>query len=257
VTHAQRKDSSGLGAEVHDFVVSCRHAATTGMLWQQAQKFARRLGIDMLTYHSLDVQRLGQTKLGIVEFGLPAQFKATYLSEKLYLIDPIAILASRSTDPFFWSDVPRLMSLTPIQARYLDYLKTLGCSDGIAVQVFGPQSRNALVTLHTGRANHLFSSDDLVELQWACQVAHLRFCALNAKLRSAYPQLSPRETDVLRWIARGKTNLAIAQIMGLSRHTVDTITRRMFDKLRVTDRTTAVVRGIASGEINQAGDMLM
>ena len=71
-----------------------------------------------------------------------------------------------------------------------------------------------------------------------------------------HSRLSPQELEVLRWIARGKSNTVIAEIMGLSRHTVDTITRRMFGKLDVTDRTRAAVRGLAFGLIHQSSDYL-
>ena len=48
-------------------------------------------------------------------------------------------------------------------------------------------------------------------------------------------------------MARGKSTSVIADILGLSRYTVDTITRRMFTKLKVNDRTNAVIRGLGSG----------
>jgi DNA-binding CsgD family transcriptional regulator len=44
--------------------------------------------------------------------------------------------------------------------------------------------------------------------------------------------------------------------MGVSRHTVDTIMRRLFGKLDVTDRTRAAVRGLAFGLIDQSLDNL-
>ncbi|THF74113.1 MAG: LuxR family transcriptional regulator, partial [Sulfitobacter sp. SK025] len=48
----------------------------------------------------------------------------------------------------------------------------------------------------------------------------------------------------------------IAEIMGLSRHTVDTIIRRMFGKLDVTDRTRAGGQGARIRLIHQSSDYL-
>ena len=95
---------------------------------------------------------------------------------------------------------------------------------------------------------------------WTCtSPASLPICG-SARLWQAllHPigRLSPRELELLRWIARGKSNTSIAQIMGVSRHTVDTIMRRLFGKLDVTDRTRAAVRGLAFGLIDPSLDNL-
>ena len=61
--------------------------------------------------------------------------------------------------------------------------------------------------------------------------------------------LTPREAEVLTWIARGKSNSVIADILGVSPHTVDTLVRRIYGKLEVADRTTAAIHGIGAGLI--------
>lgn len=59
--------------------------------------------------------------------------------------------------------------------------------------------------------------------------------------------LTRRERDVLEWIAQGKSNPVIAEILGISIHTVDTHIRRIFRKLGVNDRTTAAIKGLGAG----------
>ncbi len=61
------------------------------------------------------------------------------------------------------------------------------------------------------------------------------------------PELSPREREVLGWIALGKSNAVIGEILGISRHTVDTHNRRIFRKLDTADRTTAAIRAVEYG----------
>ncbi len=54
--------------------------------------------------------------------------------------------------------------------------------------------------------------------------------------------LSPRELDVLRHLAAGRTNRAIANEMILSLNTIKAHTRRLYAKLDVSNRTQAVAR---------------
>jgi DNA-binding NarL/FixJ family response regulator len=63
----------------------------------------------------------------------------------------------------------------------------------------------------------------------------------------AMSQLSDRECDVLRLIARGKSNAEIAIDLFLSEHTVKTHVARILQKLELRDRTQAVVLAYESG----------
>jgi DNA-binding CsgD family transcriptional regulator len=52
--------------------------------------------------------------------------------------------------------------------------------------------------------------------------------------------LSPRENEILHWVAQGKANEEIAIILALSVNTVKTHLKRCFEKLGVENRTAAV-----------------
>ncbi|MEL6101488.1 MAG: helix-turn-helix transcriptional regulator [Pseudomonadota bacterium] len=64
---------------------------------------------------------------------------------------------------------------------------------------------------------------------------------------SKWPPLTPRENEVLRWIALGKSNAGIADILGVSIHTVDTLCRRIMGKFETSSRVTAAVRAGQAG----------
>lgn len=59
--------------------------------------------------------------------------------------------------------------------------------------------------------------------------------------------LSVREREVLQLVAEGRTNAEIAKILFLSEATIKTHLRRIFGKLQVTDRASAVATAIAPG----------
>ena len=51
--------------------------------------------------------------------------------------------------------------------------------------------------------------------------------------------LTPRETEVLSWVAKGKTNRDIAEILGMSHRTVNKHLEHVFEKLGVETRSAA------------------
>jgi DNA-binding NarL/FixJ family response regulator len=60
-------------------------------------------------------------------------------------------------------------------------------------------------------------------------------------------QLTPRELDVLRLLAAGRTNREITQQLHLSLSTVKTHLEHIMDKLEVSDRTQAALKAVELG----------
>ncbi|MGW8482187.1 response regulator [Microbacterium sp. NPDC055903] len=61
------------------------------------------------------------------------------------------------------------------------------------------------------------------------------------------PQLSPRETEVLRLVAAGRSNPEIARELFIGEATVKTHLLHVFEKLGVSDRTRAVTLALELG----------
>jgi DNA-binding CsgD family transcriptional regulator len=62
--------------------------------------------------------------------------------------------------------------------------------------------------------------------------------------------LTPRESEVLAWVAKGKTNAEVGAILQLSGRTVQKHLEHIFEKLGVGSRTTATVRALKMLGIN-------
>ncbi|MFK7745748.1 MAG: autoinducer binding domain-containing protein [Roseobacter sp.] len=241
---------------LNEFVAQCRETERVSHLWANALDFFHDHQIAMVSYHSDDAQSPGSKSLGIVADGFPAAWVCHYLQAELSKIDPIPELAATMTRPFRWSEAGRLTTLSPAGQKYMEVLANSGLGDGLAMQVFGPKMRNAYVGLGFGCTDPDLSATDIFELQCAAQIAHIRYCELTEHRLNQVEPLSPREIEILHWIARGKSNSVIADILGISRHTVDTLTRRIYDKLHVNDRTTAAIRGLGAGLIRyRRGDV--
>lgn len=68
-----------------------------------------------------------------------------------------------------------------------------------------------------------------------------------ASSRLSHAALTPRETEVLSWLAKGKTNRDIADILGMSPRTVNKHLEHIFEKLGVETRAAAAA--LASGHL--------
>jgi DNA-binding CsgD family transcriptional regulator len=78
--------------------------------------------------------------------------------------------------------------------------------------------------------------------------ARLR-AALERELEAAeecgrLEQLTNREREVLSWVARGKTNVEVADLLGMAPATVRKHLEHIYDKLGVTTRTAAAIRAL-------------
>lgn len=64
---------------------------------------------------------------------------------------------------------------------------------------------------------------------------------------AAFPELTPREKEVLALMAGGQTNIEIAASLSLSRKTVRNYTSNIFAKLQVADRAGAILKARDAG----------
>ena len=78
---------------------------------------------------------------------------------------------------------------------------------------------------------------------------------MNRVVRHYAAYLPPRETQILAWIAEGKTNRQIGVILGISTNTVRNCLSRTFIRLDATSRAHAVAiaikKGLIKGETEQ------
>lgn len=223
--------------------------------WRQFLSFANELGFHQVTYqHRPPLGAEDEGRVMVVADGFPEAWIASYIRKKRYRQDPIVSHALTTTEPFLWSEVGRRTPLGQDQQSFLAEMRAAGLGDGIALQAFGPANRNGYFGLgFGGKADPaLTGAETVLALRWACQTAHARYCAMLAAQRPALPTLSDREREILEWIARGKSNSVIADIVGLSNHTVDAYVRRIFSKLGTRDRLSATLRALGAGLISGA-----
>lgn len=220
-------------------------------LWSAAIDYFAEFGFDRVAYHHFPPAGAdSDDRMKVFATGVPETFAEEYISGKLYLVDPIPSLAQTATEPFFWRDKLKLQKLAEPEQDFLNWLEKQGVKDGLTIQVFGPNGRNGLVAMGFGAERPELSLSTIRELQCACQIGHMIYIRLTSNSDKGEINLTSREKEVLGWVAQGKSNSVIADIMGISNHTVDAYLRRIYLKLGVSDRISASIRGLGAGLIS-------
>ncbi len=245
--------SPGRGVDVGDqldgFLESCAKATWTEQLWYAAIEFFASQGFSSICYQHLPpLGAPDEDKIRVASSGYDEAWSRKYIGEKMYRTDPFPAQALSGEESFRWSEIRKLREMTDPELRILELVEGRG-GDGLAVPVFGPGGRNGYFGLGFSNPDCLMAKTVVYRHQMACQAAHLRYCLLMRLHLPEMPVLSMRERELLGWVARGKSNNVIAEIMNISPHTVDAYLRRVFYKLGTTDRISAVVKAIGSGLI--------
>ena len=140
---------------------------------------------------------------------------------------------------------------------YADYYRRIGIDHVLAVPVY--QSNGWLVSWVLNRRGRDFSDREAALLDqvraplarlfersgWSARAAAPGEREPRAPVLSALAPLTPREREVLQWVAAGKTDRDIAAIVGASVRTVHKHLQHIYAKLGVETRTAAVMRALA------------
>jgi LuxR family transcriptional regulator/LuxR family quorum-sensing system transcriptional regulator CciR len=235
---------------VDEFERIVPEAPSMDELWSSLVSFVLARGIHRVSYHHMPPVGAPDDAVSRVRsVGFPPEWLEHYFAGRAAGTTPIVNHARTHGAPVYWDDIETLRTLSQGERDHLAKLRAAGFVQGLAIPVYGPNGRNGVFGLGLAGEPARLDPGVLGDVHWACQTTHLRYCALlRADLRVG-PALSKRETEVLSWVARGKSNAVIGGILGISAHTVDAHLRRIYTKLGVFDRISASLRGLGFGLI--------
>jgi LuxR family quorum sensing-dependent transcriptional regulator len=177
---------------------------------------------------------------------MPESFHRLYARRKHLSRDPGIARVNRQTASFRWSDVYAEADQSGLQV--LKDLQDFGMIDGLAVPIHLPNGSVHIVTIAT--AEYELSPRDERALHMASLYLHTRMTALRAP--AAPPparSLTPRERECLQWVAAGKTDWEISQILSISEQTVHGYVQNAMTKLGARTRAQAVALALLSAQI--------
>jgi LuxR family transcriptional regulator len=182
----------------------------------------------------------------------PTDWNIEYEQKKINAIDPVVAHCNHSRLPILWSE--ELYSKTP---WLWDALEKQGLQHGWSQSVHDEDSGVCSI-LSLARSHCPITAFELYEnLGFSVFIGrHLHaLIAQTLPKKSAkppVPHLSPREIDVLRLAADGKTAYESARILNLSARTVNFHVQSAILKLGVNNKISAVIAATKDGILNSS-----
>jgi DNA-binding CsgD family transcriptional regulator len=234
------------------------------MLTQSVQDFIRRIdqtesetaAVHLLESH-LDQWGIERYALGEVAgftgnppielTNYPAEWVDRYVNNLFYYFDPVAKKARETKKGFTWTQI-QLPPDADRRAREVFYGgRDYGLTDGISVPVFSGRNYLAVASF-TYRdldvTQELISTLELTTIYFHSRILHLR-----DRRKPKDVQLTARETESLHWVAQGKSDWEIGEILTISKETVHRHVENAKRKYGVPTRQQAILEAVSSGKL--------
>lgn len=214
-----------------------------------ALNFAKNIGYKFCGFSTIYATTEDQLKTFRFN-NYPKGWNAQYEKNKLYSVDPVVAHCNQSMLPILWSE--DLYNNIP---SMWDSLETQGFQHGWS-QAFHDEESGLRSILSLARSHRSISALELYEhLGFSVFIGrHLhKLVAPTLPMRPVKPpgpHLSPREIDVLKLAADGKTAYESARILNLSARTVNFHVQESIRKLGVSNKVSAVIAAAKAGHLD-------
>ena len=182
----------------------------------------------------------------LYERGMPPEWMRRYLERDFDLIDPVSTAATTRNEVGTLGELLKQLTVNDVGRLFVEEATRMGLTDGLAIPTSGLRHARGFFGVDNVAAEDLAKVDRSLMCAVA-QHAHLRIDRIEEEHGAGIDGLSPREAEILNWVAAGKSNPETAMILGISEATVGTHLRRLFTKLGVHDRVSAVLAGFKLG----------
>jgi len=231
-----------LASAVYDLVGRIGAADSIAAVWSTYMGAARKAGFD----HGIAAFDFEGGDLADFTFAdsMPEGWLHNYTASNYTNVDPLRRMNRNTPTAFSW-DMAQWEDC-PVARDWCADNRASGVVRGITIPDHS-SGRLKIITL-CGAKSGLHPHDrialHIAGLEMMNRVRELGIAPVRER-----PKLSPRERECLQWIAAGKTDWEIGEILSLSGKTVNIYVERAKQKLGVQTRSQAIVQALRGGLI--------
>lgn len=205
------------------------------------EEVCETLGFDDAAYAGINP--VGGTMHAYVTYS--EDWQNHYQEHGLHNLDPTLHTAMRSVAPVDWARLSRDQNFR----RVFNDASEFGISErGMTVPIRGPYGEFGMLSVTRNCSESDWKkhrNSVIVELQKIAAHVHDHVMASEPITRFLrHPNLSKRETEILQWIAAGKSQQDIADILNISNRTVEVHLKSSRNKLFALTTAQAVGRAV-------------
>jgi DNA-binding CsgD family transcriptional regulator len=235
---------------LEQFIQETNAAQTSEAVFLLYQKALRSIGYDRICYSLITDHPSLNLKAGHgVMRNYSEDWMKHYVENNYEKIDPVPKYCFSTNKPFTWDEVTAL-DLDDNQRKVMLEAEEAKLFDGVAIPLYGVNGEIAGVGMASSSGGVEMNKDLLCIIRALSFQFHFAYTEKEAKAESLEDvRLTDREREILLWAAEGKSDPAIAEIIGVSYPTVRYHLNNVYKKLDANERTFAVVKAIRHGLI--------
>jgi LuxR family quorum-sensing system transcriptional regulator CciR len=233
---------------VDAFVKDVRALKTEGELAEALDEVSADLGFRYfaLTHHA-DVRR-SSTAVRIHNY--PGGWEEWFDDQGLGPIDPVHRASHMTSVAFSWSNLEKLIPLTPGDRLILERARRQGIGEGFTVPAHVPGETHGSVSFAVETGVRLNPDRlPLTQLVGSFAFEAARCIRRLREPAAPLPRLTDRQRECVVWATRGKSDREIAEILGVSHETVIMHLKQARDRYGVAKRTLLAVHALFDGTI--------
>lgn len=233
------------------FVISIHGCSHVDELYSVFTETVSEAGFDSNVFSLLTPHKSINLDAGhAIASAYPEDWMKHYTERNYLPIDPIIHHAFKTPYTFAWSELKQSDRLTKEQATILCEAEEAGLRSGVGTPLYGINGEIAGFGLSAQDGHAELHPHILAKLHAIGNIFYHSYTRMLNTRASDGRKLTPREVELLQWLAAGKTKGEIADILSISEETVRTLMKRIFQKLEVNSSTLAVVEAIRYGIVH-------
>ena len=178
--------------------------------------------------------------------GWPPEWFEIYTRENFSVMDPVPQYGASTVQPFEWAEARYDKDSNPAAHLVMTRATEFRLMQGYCIPLHYDEG-GAVISMATEQ----LTIDPVAKsaLQLIGIYAHNRIRSLGRPKPEKRDLLTPREREILRWAADGKTSWEVSVILHISERTVKFHLNQASHKLNAVNRTAAVANALARGLI--------
>jgi len=236
-----------LTASTFEFIEEIDRFRDPAALIEAFQKFIRKFG---MAYFMIGDPRppIGLPRERVWATTWPEEWLLRFGDRNYVVVDPVVRQLRTQNRPLRWG--PTARAGDEEGTRILTEASEFRMNAGYAVPIYSREGLSVIVSM--GTEHYELGKTDEICLHMASIYLHAALERLRAQ-NTPPPRgsrLTPRERECLVWVASGKTDWEISQILKIAEQTVHEYVQNALIKLNATTRAQAVAIAISTRQIS-------